>query len=120
MKMLATTELSPDMTTQARRVGPPILKVEHLSREFGGVLAIGDLSFTIAAGDIQMARGHYEEASKVYESVAVILDDPEITPEALEKAVDAWRKANKTAEADKTLNKLKSRYPEYKLHLVGP
>ena len=46
--------------------------------------------------------------------------DPEITPEALEKAVDAWRKANKTAEADKTLNKLKSRYPEYKLHLVGP
>ncbi|CAO3353600.1 ABC transporter ATP-binding protein [Azospirillum melinis] len=57
MKMLATTDLSPDMTAQARRVGPPILKVEHLSREFGGVLAIGDLSFAIAAGDIHSIIG---------------------------------------------------------------
>ena len=61
MKMLATNAygagLSPDMTTQARRVGPPILKVEHLSREFGGVLAIGDLSFTVAAGDIHSIIG---------------------------------------------------------------
>jgi TolA-binding protein len=68
----------------------------------------------IAAGDILMARNLYEEAAKVYESVAVILDDPDITPEALEKAVGAWRAAGKTAEAEKTLNKLKSRYPEYK------
>lgn len=67
----------------------------------------------IAAGDIQMARGKFEEAAKVYESVAVILDDPEITPQALEKAVEAWRKAGRTEEAEKTLNKLKSRYPEY-------
>ncbi|MBP2304931.1 ATP-binding cassette domain-containing protein [Azospirillum melinis] len=57
MKMLATTDLSPDITAQARRVGPPILKVEHLSREFGGVLAIGDLSFAIAAGDIHSIIG---------------------------------------------------------------
>ncbi|WP_109154482.1 ABC transporter ATP-binding protein [Azospirillum sp. TSO5] len=57
MKMLATTDLSPDTTSQARRVGPPILKVEHLSREFGGVLAIGDLSFTVAAGDIHSIIG---------------------------------------------------------------
>ncbi len=57
MKMLATTDLSPDTTSQARRVGPPILKVEHLGREFGGVLAIGDLSFTVAAGDIHSIIG---------------------------------------------------------------
>ncbi|MEP6669452.1 MAG: tetratricopeptide repeat protein [Chthoniobacter sp.] len=68
----------------------------------------------IVAGDIQMSRKNFEEAAKVFESVAVILDDPEITPEALEKAVAAWRAAGKTAEAEKTLNKLKSRYPEYK------
>jgi len=67
----------------------------------------------IVAGDIQMARGKFEEAAKVYESVAVILDDPEITPQALEKAVDGWRKAGRTEEAEKTLNKLKSRYPEF-------
>lgn len=69
----------------------------------------------IVGGDIQMARKNYEEAAKVYESVAVILDDPEITPRALEKAVEAWRSAGKPADAEKTLNKLKSRYPEFKL-----
>jgi TolA-binding protein len=68
----------------------------------------------IKAGDIQMAHKNFEEAAKVYESVAVILDDPEVTPEALEKAVAADRAAGKIPEADKTLNKLKSRYPEYK------
>ncbi len=47
----------------------------------------------IVAGDIQMSRKNFEEAAKVYESVAVILDDPDITPEALEKAVGAWRAA---------------------------
>ncbi len=69
----------------------------------------------IVAGDILMARGQYEEAARIYESVAVILDDPEITPQALEKAVDAWRAAGREDEAEKTLNKLKSRYPEYRL-----
>jgi TolA-binding protein len=75
----------------------------------------------IKAGDIQKARKNFEDAAKVYESVALILDDPEVTPEALEKAVAAWRAAGKIAEADKTLNKLKSRYPEYKVgRFLGP
>ncbi len=68
----------------------------------------------IVAGDIRMARGEFEEAAKVYESVAVILDDPEITPQALEKAVEAWRAAGREEDAARTLNKLKSRYPEYR------
>jgi TolA-binding protein len=67
----------------------------------------------IAAGDIQMARSNFAEAAKVYESVAVILDDPDVTPQALEKAVKAWKAAGAEDEAKKTLNKLQSRYPEY-------
>lgn len=74
----------------------------------------------IVGGDIQMARKNFEEAAKVYESVAVILDDPEITPRALEKAVAAWRAAGKPAEGEKTLNKLRSRYPEYKIRSLAP
>jgi TolA-binding protein len=69
----------------------------------------------IEAGMILLAREKPEDAAKIFESVAVILDDPEITPRALELAVKAWRAAGKNDEADKTLNKLKSRYPEYKL-----
>lgn len=75
----------------------------------------------IEAGDIQMARRNFEEAAKVYESVAVIIDDPEVTPVALEKAIAAYRAAGKIPEADKLLNKLKSRYPEYKVgRFLGP
>jgi TolA-binding protein len=67
----------------------------------------------IAAGDILTAQGQFEQAAKTYASVAALLDDEEVTPRALEKAVEAYRKAGKEAEAKKTLNLLQSRYPEY-------
>jgi len=70
----------------------------------------------IAAGDIQMARGNFEEAAKLFESVAVILDNDEVTPVALEKAVDAWKMSGDETRSKKTLNTLKSRYPEYLQH----
>lgn len=71
------------------------------------------------SGDIAMARGEYDKASKVYLSIGVVFDDPQFTPEALEKACDALRKAGNGAEAAKTLNKLQSQYPEYKLKGIG-
>jgi len=67
----------------------------------------------IVAGDIQMARGNFSEAAKLYESVATILDNDEVTPAALEKAVEAWKAAGDEGRSKKTLNTLKSRYPEY-------
>ena len=67
----------------------------------------------IVTGDIQMGRGNSEPAAKIYESVTVIIDDEEITPRALEKAVEAYQKAGKDVEAKRLLNTLKSRYPEY-------
>jgi hypothetical protein len=68
------------------------------------------------AGDIQVARGNFAEAAKLYESVAAILDNDEVTPAALEKAVNAWTAAGDETRAKKTLNTLKSRYPEYLQH----
>lgn len=70
----------------------------------------------ISAGDIQAAKGNWTEAAKMYTSVAVILDNDEITPRALEKAVEAFKKAGKDDEAKKTFNQLQSRYPEYLQH----
>jgi TolA-binding protein len=67
----------------------------------------------ILAGDIQMGRGRAEEAAKLYVSVSLVLDDENITPLALEKAVQAYQGAGREAEAKKTLNTLQSRYPEY-------
>ncbi|HXA98042.1 MAG TPA: ATP-binding cassette domain-containing protein, partial [Candidatus Dormibacteraeota bacterium] len=31
---------------------PPLLEVERLSKGFGGVLAVSDVSFTLAAGEL--------------------------------------------------------------------
>ena len=67
----------------------------------------------IMAGEIQMARGYYEAAAKLFLSVSVLLDDPTITPHAMELAIEALKKAGKDAEAAKTLNDLKTRYSEY-------
>ncbi len=67
----------------------------------------------IVAGDIQNARGNFDEAARIYESVGVVIDDETLTPQALEKAVEAYKKAGKDAEAKRLLNTLQSRYPEY-------
>ncbi len=67
----------------------------------------------IANGDIQFAQGNFESAAKIYESVSVIIDDEEITPRAMDKSVEAYKRGGKDAEAKRLLNTLESRYPEY-------
>lgn len=67
----------------------------------------------VLAGDIQASQGKWTEAAKVYESVSVVIDDEKITPVAMEKAVEAYKKAGSTKDGDRLLNTLKSRYPEY-------
>ncbi len=67
----------------------------------------------IAAGDVLVAQGQFEEAAKTYRAVSAVIDDEAVTPRALEKAVAAYKKAGDEAEAKKTLNLLQSRYPEY-------
>jgi len=67
----------------------------------------------IADGDIQSGRGNFEAGAKRYEEISVLIDDEEVTPKALEKAIDAYEKAGKTEDAKRILNTLQSRYPEY-------
>jgi hypothetical protein len=44
-------------------------------------------------------------------TVAVLYDDPIITPKALMRAVDAYRKAGNEMEAQKTSEELRNRFP---------
>ena len=67
------------------------------------------------SGDIAFAREKFNDASKIYQSIAVILDDPQITPRALEKAYAALLKAGSTTEAQRVLNELQTKYPEYQI-----
>ncbi len=67
----------------------------------------------IIAGDIQATKNEWEPAAKLYASVAVAIDDNELSPLALEKAHRAYKEAGKVKEAADTLNRLQSRFPEY-------
>jgi TolA-binding protein len=64
-------------------------------------------------GEIEFARGNYENAAKSYLSVAVLYEDPDVTPKALEKAYHAFQQAGNQDQASKTLSELKSRFPNY-------
>src|ERR1700730_11021673 len=66
----------------------------------------------LLAGDVQFERGNFDEASKAFMGVALLYDDPAITPRALKKAATAYQRAGKTAEADKVVKQLRERYPK--------
>ena len=65
----------------------------------------------ILSGDLLAARQDYASAAKAYMTVAVLYDDPIITPKALTRAVDAYRKAGNEMEAQKTSEELRNRFP---------
>jgi TolA-binding protein len=68
-------------------------------------------------GDIDSAKGNYENAARSYMSVALLYEDPEVTPEALEHAYEAFQKAGNEPQATKTLSELKTRFPNYTMKL---
>lgn len=66
----------------------------------------------ILSGDIMMSKQDFTGAAKAYMTVAVLNDDPEITPKALARAADAYRRAGLTDEARKALDELSQRFPK--------
>nr|MDQ3314084.1 tetratricopeptide repeat protein [Verrucomicrobiota bacterium] len=67
----------------------------------------------LLAGEVQLERGRFEDAGKAFMSVALLYDDPTITPRALQKAAGAYEKAGKKAEADRATQQLRAKYPEF-------
>lgn len=67
----------------------------------------------LLAGDVQLERGRFDDASKAFMGVALLYDDPAITPRALQKAASAYQKAGKTEEADRVSRQLREKYPNY-------
>jgi len=67
----------------------------------------------LLAGEVQLERGNFDDAGKAFKGVALLYDDPAITPRALDKASVAFRQAGKTEEADRLSNELRERYPNY-------
>ena len=67
----------------------------------------------LLAGDVQLERGNFDDAGKAFMGVALLYDDPAITPRALNKAASAYQRAGKTDEADRLARELHERYPNY-------
>jgi TolA-binding protein len=67
----------------------------------------------MSMGDVESARGNYENAARSYMSVALLYEDPEVTPRALQHAYEAFQKAGNEPQATKTLSELKTRFPNY-------
>ncbi len=64
-------------------------------------------------GSISLARNDYGAAARMLQSVSVMYEDPELTPQALDKAWQAYEKAGEPEKAKEALNYLQTRYPEY-------
>jgi len=64
-------------------------------------------------GDILLAQSDCDGAARAYMTVSVLLEDPAITPRALQKAAEAYQRANNRFESEKALAELRQRYPDF-------
>jgi TolA-binding protein len=67
----------------------------------------------LLVGEVQFERGRFEDAGKAFMGVALLYDDPAVTPRALQKAATAYQRAGKTDEADRAARQLREKYPNY-------
>ena len=65
----------------------------------------------ILSGDLLASKQDFAGAAKAYMTVAVLCDDPSLTPKALGRAVDAYRRDGNPVESQKALDELHKRFP---------
>jgi len=64
-------------------------------------------------GETAFAAQDYVGAAKMFAAVALLFDDPSITPQAMARAVDAYQKAGDLKSAGDLQQKLKIKYPQF-------
>ena len=62
-------------------------------------------------GEIFFKESDFDSAARSFMAIAVLTDDPDITPRALKRAAEAYRLSGKNAEADKALKEASERFP---------
>jgi TolA-binding protein len=65
-------------------------------------------------GETAFATQSYPEAARMFATLAVLFDDPKITPQAIARAADSFEKAGDSKSATDWRQKLKDKYPEYR------
>jgi len=64
-------------------------------------------------GETAFATQNYPEAARMFATLAVLFDDPKITPQAMSRAADAFERAGDARSAADWREKLKDKYPQY-------
>ncbi|MEO6787018.1 MAG: tetratricopeptide repeat protein [Chthoniobacteraceae bacterium] len=67
----------------------------------------------LRAGDIEAGRGDMKRALQIFETIPVTLDDDQVSPRALERAMEIQTKLGNANDVKRLENQLRSKYPEY-------
>ncbi len=102
---LGEAKLKASKPEEAQRVAEEIMSLQPEGRV--------NAEARLLLGDVQMQREEFEAAGKAFMSVALLHDDPEITPRALARAAAAYTRAGQTEEAERITKQLRERYPEF-------
>ena len=102
---LGATKIAAHKPDDAQKIAEEIMKLQPEGRV--------NAEARLLAGDVQLEREHFEDAGKAFMGVALLYDDPAITPRALQKAAIAYNRAGRKDEADRLTRQLREKYPNY-------
>ena len=102
---LAAVKISAHKPDEAQKIAEEIMTLQPEGRV--------NAEARLLAGEVQLERGNFDDAGKAFKGVALLYDDPAITPRALDKAAVSFRQAGNTEEADRLSHELHERYPNY-------
>jgi TolA-binding protein len=102
---LGATKIAAHKPDDAQKIAEEIMKLQPEGRV--------NAEARLLAGDVQLEREHFEDAGKAFMGVALLYDDPAITPRALQKAALAYDRAGRKDEADRLTRQLREKYPNY-------
>ena len=102
---LGATKISAHKPDEAQKIAEEIMSLQPEGRV--------NAEARLLAGDVQIERQNFDEAGKAFMGVALLYDDPAITPRALQKAAFAYQKAGKKEEADRVAKQLREKYPDF-------
>ena len=102
---LGATKIASHKPDEAQKIAEEIMSLQPEGRV--------NAEARLLAGDVQVERQNFDEAGKAFMGVALLYDDPAITPRALQKAAFAYQKAGKKEEADRVAKQLREKYPDF-------
>ena len=102
---LGAAKISSHKPEEAQKIAEEIMRLQPEGRV--------NAEARLLAGDVQLERENFDEAGKAFMGVALLYDDPAITPRALQKAALAYEKGGRKEEADRVAKQLREKYPDF-------